>query len=265
MTAINTSIINDVDIALTDVVEPEGDRPDDVVVDLRSVTKSFGERVILSGVDLTIRRGEFVAILGASGSGKTTLLRILSSLDHANGGTLHVSPQRSVVFQDARLLPFKRVLANVLLGVEREEGSEKSARALLAEVGLAGYERRWPKNLSGGEAQRVALARALVRAPHLLLLDEPFAALDALTRIRMHGLVLQLWQRYDPAVFFITHDVDEAILLADRVLVLSDTAFSVDISIEIPRDRRRSWSGFNDTRRRLLAELGVDSETGGEH
>ena len=263
------TIISEAPVSATGSGEPATDalgrRPDaETVVDITGVTKSFGDRPVLDGIDLKISRGEFVAILGASGSGKTTLLRILASLDHANGGSLHVASQRSVVFQDARLLPFERVLPNILLGTDARK-ARATASALLEEVGLRGYEKRWPKTLSGGEAQRVALARALVREPHLLLLDEPFAALDALTRIKMHVLVLQLWHRYDPAVFFITHDVDEAILLADRILVLSDGRFSREISITTPRDQRRGWAGFNKVRRQLLAELGVDSETGGEH
>ncbi|MFI5428944.1 ABC transporter ATP-binding protein [Aeromicrobium sp. UC242_57] len=165
---------------------PVEDDGADAVVSLKGVSKSFGERPILDDIDLTIRRGEFVALLGASGSGKTTLLRILASLDHANAGELSVAPQRSVVFQDARLLPFKRVWRNVRLGLSRSAISRDEIVAALDEVGLGDKGDRWPKTLSGGEAQRVALARALVREPQLLLLDEPFAALDALTRIKMH-------------------------------------------------------------------------------
>jgi len=229
----------------------------DDVVKLGHVTKTFGERAILDDIDLTIRRGEFVALLGASGSGKTTLLRILASLDHANSGDLHVAPGRSVVFQDARLLPFQRVWRNVRLGLARGSISRADIDAALGEVGLEGKGGRWPKTLSGGEAQRVALARALVREPRLLLLDEPFAALDALTRIKMHELVLRLWRRHDPAVLFITHDVDEAVLLADRILVLKDGKFVVDLDVTEPREARRTWAGLLEIRRQLLAELGV--------
>ncbi|MDV6271436.1 ABC transporter ATP-binding protein [Rhodococcus globerulus] len=229
-----------------------------VAVRLSHVVKRFGDRAVLDDLDLTIRRGEFVALLGASGSGKTTLLRILSSLDFATQGELDVTPQRSVVFQDARLLPFKKVWRNVRLGLSRRKVNRERIIAALDEVGLADHADRWPKTLSGGESQRVALARALIREPHLLLLDEPFAALDALTRIKMHDLVLRLWRRHQPAVVFITHDVDEAILLADRVLVLRDGRFAQDLSIEEPRAQRRSWAGFGEIRDRLLSELGVD-------
>ncbi len=239
-------------------VEPhDDDRRGDDVVSLSGVTKSFGERAILDDIDLTIRRGEFVALLGASGSGKTTLLRILAALDHANAGEISVAPERSVVFQDARLLPFKRVWRNVRLGLSRGSISRSEIDEALDEVGLGDKGERWPKTLSGGEAQRVALARALVREPRLLLLDEPFAALDALTRIKMHELVLRLWRRHDPAVLFITHDVDEAILLADRILVLKDGKFVVDLDVTEPREARRTWAGLLETRLELLAELGV--------
>ncbi|MGC0366615.1 sulfonate transport system ATP-binding protein [Rhodococcus sp. 27YEA15] len=229
-----------------------------VAVRLSHVVKRFGDRAVLDDLDLTIRRGEFIALLGASGSGKTTLLRILSSLDFATEGELDVTPQRSVVFQDARLLPFKKVWRNVRLGLSRRKASRERIVAALDEVGLADHADRWPKTLSGGESQRVALARALIREPHLLLLDEPFAALDALTRIKMHDLVLRLWHRHQPAVVFITHDVDEAILLADRVLVLRDGRFVEDLAIDEPRAQRRSWAGFGEIRDRLLSELGVE-------
>ncbi|MFO6451405.1 MULTISPECIES: ABC transporter ATP-binding protein [unclassified Aeromicrobium] len=239
---------------LTPDAQPTTDEP---AVRLSGVDKRFGDRVILDGVDLTIRRGEFVALLGASGSGKTTLLRILASLDRATEGELEVSPQRSVVFQDARLLPFHKVWRNVRLGLRRDRAPRERILDALAEVGLQDHADAWPKTLSGGEAQRVALARALIRDPHLLLLDEPFAALDALTRLRMHDLVLGLWRRHRPAVLFITHDVDEAILLADRILVLDQGRFAEDLTIDVPREERREWSGFLDTRARLLRHLGV--------
>ncbi|TCB96713.1 ABC transporter ATP-binding protein [Micromonospora zingiberis] len=230
----------------------------ELVVDLKRVDKTFGSKPILAQVDLQIRRGEFVALLGASGSGKSTLLRILADLEPANGGQIEVSARRSVVFQDARLLPFRRVAANVRLGLRRADLPDDDLAALLAEVGLDGYQRRWPSTLSGGEGQRVALARALAREPRLLLLDEPFAALDALTRIRMHDLVLALWRQHHPGVLFITHDVDEAILLADRVLVLADGGFREDVAITVPRESRRSsWPEGGQVRRQLLAALGV--------
>ena len=168
--------------------------------------------------------GEFVALLGRSGSGKSTFLRALGALDGDVEGILRVPERRAIVFQDPRLLPWQRVLTNVTVGLPATSAVRKQALDALAEVSLADKAKVWPRTLSGGEAQRVALARALVREPELLLLDEPFGALDALTRIRMHGLLQDLCRRHTPAVLLVTHDVDEAILLADRVVVLDRRA-----------------------------------------
>jgi sulfonate transport system ATP-binding protein len=235
-----------------------------VVARIDGVRRSFGGRLVLDGIDLEFRRGEFVALLGRSGSGKTTLLRAVAGLDPAIEGSILVPVARSVVFQDPRLLPWARVIDNVLLGLT-DEASRSAATDVVVEVGLAGHERDWPKTLSGGEAQRVSLARALVRRPDLLLLDEPFGALDALTRIRMHALLQRLCARYSPAVLLVTHDVDEALLLSDRVLVLTDGAISLDVSIDIPSPRVRANSSFIALRSRLLAELGVDELAEGDH
>ncbi|MEI8239572.1 MAG: ABC transporter ATP-binding protein, partial [Actinomycetota bacterium] len=180
------------------------------VISARGVGRSFGDHRVLDGVDLDIERGEFVALLGRSGSGKSTLLRGLAGLDREYDGTIEVPDARAVVFQDPRLLPWKRVLANVTLGLPK--GHRARGTEALADVGLADKANVWPITLSGGEAQRVALARALVREPELLLLDEPFGALDALTRIRMHVLLQELVRKYRPAVLLVTHDVDEAII-----------------------------------------------------
>ncbi len=168
---------------------------------------------MLRGIGLSIRRGEFVALLGRSGSGKSTLLRAIATLDDGYVGELEVHGKRAVVFQDPRLLPWKRVINNVILGLPKSERAH--GHEVLGDVGLEPHAGKWPLNLSGGEAQRVALARALVREPDLLLLDEPFGALDALSRIRMHGLLQDLCRKYRPGVLLVTHDVDEAILLAD--------------------------------------------------
>ena len=235
---------------------------DDVAVHVRDVTRSFGDRTVLRGIDLDIRPGEFVALLGRSGSGKSTFLRALAGLDPAVTGEILVPERRAVGFQDARLLPWAKVLDNVVLGLSRRDSRERGERAL-AEVGLADHANDWPKTLSGGEAQRAALARALVREPALLLLDEPFGALDALTRIRMHRLVAELCARHHPAVLLVTHDVDEAIVLADRVLVLTDGVISLDRSIDstLPRPRSRSDARFAALRSDLLAELGVEDDT----
>lgn len=234
----------------------------DGTVVVRDLVRAYGlgegDGRVLRGLDLSIAAGEFVAILGRSGSGKSTLLRALAGLDHdVHGtGTIAVPDRVSVVFQDSRLLPWARVLDNVTLGLRgprvRELGIER-----LAEVGLAGRERAWPTELSGGEQQRVSLARSLVREPQLLLADEPFGALDALTRIRMHGLLRDLCARHEPAVLLVTHDVDEAIVLADRVIVLDEgrIALHVEVGIDGPRDT--ADPRFADLRAQLLAALGV--------
>ena len=229
----------------------------------RQVSKRFGANVILDRLDLDIRPGEFVALLGRSGSGKTTLLRALAGLDQISSGTLDVPSARAAVFQEPRLMPWKRAWRNVTLGLKIDQPRERANRAL-AEVGLAHRENAWPATLSGGEAQRVALARALVREPKLLLLDEPFAALDALTRIRMHQLILALWREHRPSVLLVTHDVDEAVLLADRVLVLEKGRIVADIAIAQPRPRSAERPEFQRVRARLLQLLGVEIEAAPE-
>ena len=216
----------------------------------------YGDRQILGELDLTIAPGEFVALLGASGSGKTTLLRLLAGLERPTGGDILVPRRRTVVFQEPRLVPSKRVIDNVRIGLPAAPGYTDEARAALQEVGLASHEGAWPGTLSGGEAQRVALARALVRRPELLLLDEPFASLDALTRLSMQALVAELCARHRPAVLLVTHDVEEAVLLADRVLVLQDGRIGVDREVDLPRPRVRNEE-FEDLRQYCLSELGV--------
>jgi sulfonate transport system ATP-binding protein len=235
------------------------------VVQLRGFTRRFGKNTVLDGIDLEISEGEFVALLGRSGSGKTTLLRTLAGLDAVSEGEVKLPAARAVVFQEPRLLPWKRVWSNVLLGLEPKAlGGAKAARALalraLSEVGLAHRVDAWPSTLSGGEAQRAALARALVREPKLLLLDEPFASLDALTRIKMHGLVASLWQAHHPAVLLVTHDVDEAIALADRVLILAEGKLIVEKRIDLPRKRQPGHPEFAALRRYFLEQLGVEAE-----
>ncbi|MDE1150099.1 MAG: ABC transporter ATP-binding protein [Azospirillaceae bacterium] len=223
---------------------------------MRGFTRSFGDVTVLRDLDLDIAPGEFVALLGRSGSGKTTLLRTLAGLDAAPAEQVSTPGARAVVFQEPRLLPWKRVWRNVTLGL-RQNAGRKQAAAALEEVGLGHRVDAWPATLSGGEAQRAALARALVREPQLLLLDEPFAALDALTRIRMHQLVLSLWRAHNPAVLLVTHDVDEAISLADRILVLADGQLAVEEKVTLARPRE-AGPEFQALRRRLLAHLGVE-------
>jgi sulfonate transport system ATP-binding protein len=229
-------------------------------VELAGVGRSFGGRTVLDGVDLTLRTGEFVALLGRSGSGKSTLLRILAGLDDAATGTVTVRGSVAVAFQEPRLLPWRRVWRNVVLGLRlRADGDGRDARTVatdaLAEVGLAERADAWPVTLSGGEAQRASLARALVREPRLLLLDEPFGALDALTRLSVHRLVTDLWQRHRPAVLLVTHDVDEALQLADRVLVLDGGRIAADLPVDAPRPR--PTEALADLRRTVLGHLGV--------
>lgn len=234
----------------------------DTAVRVRDLTRSFNKAGgVLNGLDLDIARGEFVALIGRSGSGKSTLLRALAGLDRdvAGTGSVQVPDSVSVVFQDSRLLPWKRVLDNVTFGLRGKHATARGRQAL-AEVGLEGRERAWPHELSGGEQQRAALARSLVREPELLLADEPFGALDALTRIRMHVLLKRLCQAHQPAVLLVTHDVDEAIVLADRVIVLDDGVVASDIRVELVGRRSQADPEFAALRARLLSQLGVEDD-----
>ncbi len=225
---------------------PTNPSPAVVVTNLR---RAYGDRVVIDKLNLRIERGEFVALLGESGCGKTTLLRALAGLDPIQGGRIIAPHRPAVVFQEHRLLPWENLWRNVSLGLQTQD-ARGHAGAALAEVGLGDRLDDWPRNLSGGQAQRVALARALVQQPELLLLDEPFAALDALTRIRMHALVRELVANHRPGVLLVTHDVDEAIALADRILVMRDGA----IAFEHGANGNGSTS---IARADLLAELGV--------
>jgi sulfonate transport system ATP-binding protein len=225
----------------------------ETVVRIRDYGRRFGDRTVLSGIDLDLYDGELVALLGPSGSGKSTLLRALSGQDSAADGHVTVPRERAVVFQDHRLLPWKRVWRNVVLGVPW--AGKKEALSALEEVGIADRATAWPGTLSGGESQRVALARAFIRQPRLLLLDEPFGALDALTRLRMHRLLRELCSLHHPATLLVTHDVDEAISLADRILVISDRRISLDHRIG---DADRSGPEGLQLRAELLSQLGVD-------
>ena len=222
----------------------------ELTVHVRALVKEFGERRVLDGLDLAVRKGEFVALLGRSGSGKSTLLRILSGLDGEITGESTVDGTVSVAFQQPRLLDWRKVWRNVVLGLKIADPRGTAERAL-AEVHLIDRADAWPQTLSGGEAQRVSLARALVREPDLLLLDEPFAALDALTRLAMHRLVRQLWTTHRPAVLLVTHDVDEALALADRILVLDSGRIVAEHVVAQPHQRLRT---------EVLADLGVQDD-----
>jgi sulfonate transport system ATP-binding protein len=233
-------------------------RPAGNLVTATGVRRAFADAVVLDGVDLTIARGEVVALLGGSGSGKTTLLRILAGLDPDASGHWQVRGRFAVVFQEHRLLPWKRVADNVALGVTGP-GVRQRTGAALAEVGLAGRERAWPAELSGGQSQRVAVARALVREPDLLLLDEPFGALDALTRLKMQALFGRLRAEHGFAALLVTHDVEEALLLADRTLVLDAGRIAHDAPVPLPHPRAPDDPGFGALRRSLLDRLGVSA------
>ena len=223
---------------------------------VEKVVRRFGDRIVLDQLDLAIADEELVVLLGPSGCGKSTLLRLLAGLDRPDGGLVEVPAERAIVFQADRLLPWQRVLSNVTLGL-RGPDADRRAREALAEVGLAGREKAWPKELSGGEAQRVALARALVSEPRLVLLDEPFAALDAITRLRMHDLVRTLRSRHHAAMLLVTHDVDEAIALADRVVVMDRGRIGRSHLVRLPAADREASVAREELRAALLEDLGL--------
>lgn len=236
-------------------------REREYVARVRAHRRAFGDNVVLDGLDLDVRAGEFIALLGRSGCGKSTLLRGLAQLDPVPRDEIELVGRTSVAFQEPRLLPWHRVRDNVALNLlnspERRDRMRLADRAL-DEVGLGGKADAWPLQLSGGQAQRVSLARALVRNPDLLLLDEPFSALDALTRIEMHRLVVDLWRRHGMAVLIVTHDVDEAIALADRLVVLDHGKVAASWSIDRPRtDRSPELHEIAMVREEVLAALGV--------
>lgn len=210
-------------------------------VAVRRLSRAFGDRPVLHDITLNIPSGQFVALLGESGSGKTTLLRALAGLDDdaRQSGGYSVPENVSVLFQDARLLPWLSVIDNLTLGLRRQDAVQ-AAQSMLDSVGIGDKARAYPATLSGGQKQRAALARSLLRSPDLLLADEPFGALDALTRLKMHDLLLRLVERSRPSIVLVTHDVDEAVLLADRILVLSPRPARIvaDIAVPLPHPRR---------------------------
>ncbi|MYS95008.1 MULTISPECIES: ABC transporter ATP-binding protein [Streptomyces] len=227
-------------------------------VHVEGLTRSFDGRAVIDDLRLDVRPGEFVALLGRSGCGKSTLLRILAGLDRDIEGTVLVPRRKAVAFQAPRLMPWKKVWRNVLLGLPGKPERAVAEQAL-DEVGLGHRSAAWPKTLSGGEAQRASLARALVREPDLLLLDEPFGALDALTRIKAQRLVGELWQRRGCAVLLVTHDVEEAVLLADRVLVMDGGVIAHEQRIDLDRPRDITDPRFAALRAGLLERLGVEA------
>jgi sulfonate transport system ATP-binding protein len=228
-------------------------------VSVEQVIRRFGDRVVLDSLDLSIDDEELVVLLGPSGCGKTTLLRLLAGLDRPDGGRVEVPTRRAIVFQGDRLLPWQRVLANVTLGLHGLDARQRALTAL-AEVGLDGRERAWPRELSGGEAQRVALARALVLEPELVLLDEPFAALDAITRLRMHDLVRELRSKHHAAMLLVTHDVDEAIALADRIVVMREGRIGSSHTVDLSAVDREVSVAREQLRASLLQDLGLATQ-----
>ncbi|TDP88023.1 sulfonate transport system ATP-binding protein [Aquabacterium commune] len=236
-----------------------------VAVQLRHLAQRFGTRQVLKDIDLDVAPGAFVAIVGRSGCGKSTLLRLLAGLDAPSQGQITIDGQTldtrrpadqgiRLMFQDARLLPWKSVGDNVALGLS---GADVPARVreALQSVGLADRIGEWPAALSGGQRQRVALARALVHRPRLLLLDEPLGALDALTRIEMQQLIERLWQTHGFTAVLVTHDVSEAVALADRVLLIEDQAVALDLHVALPRSRARSHAAFGALEDQVLQRV----------
>ncbi|NOT72087.1 MAG: ATP-binding cassette domain-containing protein [Hyphomicrobium sp.] len=241
---------------------------------IRGLTKSFGSQQVLKGVDLHIPAGQFVTIVGKSGCGKSTLLRLLVGLDKPTNGEFWygmdpaAAPDQSVVrvmFQEPRLLPWARVLANVEVGLGRQRSDaavRQRAHETLNEVGLGDRRGEWPAVLSGGQKQRVALARALVSRPKVLALDEPLGALDALTRISMQRLLEQVWRDQGFTALLVTHDVSEAVALADRVLVIEDGVIKLDLRVDIPRPRQRGSVEIAALEGLILDELFRDARAG---
>jgi len=229
-----------------------------VSVRIESVSVAFGGRTVLEDFDVEISAGEFVAIVGRSGCGKSTLLRSVAGLVTPQTGNIILGkvagqngkPDVRVMFQDSRLLPWRRILPNVMLGLE--PALIPQARRVLAQVGLAERANDWPATLSGGQRQRVALARALVRDPHLLLLDEPLGSLDALTRIEMQRLIEDIWRSRGFTAMLVTHDVAEAIGLADRVILIEGGRVALDEVVNIPRPRTRAGACFAALEERIL-------------
>lgn len=240
-----------------------------VSLKLRGLTKRYGAREVLRNAQLTIEPGQFVAIVGRSGCGKSTLLRLVAALEEASAGTINVDDQplqglsenTRIMFQDSRLLPWKRVIDNVALGLPKQKRA--AAAAVLNLVGLGDRGNDWPAKLSGGQRQRVSLARALVHNPRLLLLDEPLGALDALTRIEMHRLIEGLWRTGGFTALLVTHDVQEAVALADRVILIEDGRIAMDETIALARPRSQGDVAFAALEKRILDRVlkkpGVES------
>ena len=232
-------------------------------IGIEKISKTYGQRQVLKEIDLTIAAGEFVSIIGASGVGKSTLLKILAGIEQPTGGRIEAVSRRQppsikIMFQEDRLLPWRTLRGNVELGLK---GGRQAAAAMLGHVGLGGRDDDFPVTLSGGQRQRVALARALVHEPDLLLLDEPFGALDALTRATMHELLQTLLDERPRTVVLVTHDVEEAILLSDRIVVMRGGAIAHEVAIEAPRPRSRGDAALAALKDDLIRQLIDDEES----
>jgi sulfonate transport system ATP-binding protein len=220
---------------------------------LENLTTQLGGRDILRGIDLNVAPGEFVSIVGRSGSGKSTLLRVLAGLQPPTHGVLRVGGQPIIMFQEPRLLPWRSVLQNISLGLDSPDPSESIS--VLEQVGLADRAHDYPTVLSGGQRQRVALARALMHHPRVMLLDEPFGALDALTRIAAQRLVETLWSQRGFTAVLVTHDVEEAVLLGDHVLVINDGRIVFRQTVDLPRSRARNSPEVGKLAARVLEAI----------
>lgn len=232
-----------------------------VNVHVNDVNKRYEDHIVLKGLDLTIKAGEFVAIVGKSGCGKSTLLRLIAGLEdfedgciELDGKSLHgLNENARMMFQDGRLLPWKRVIDNVSLGLTAD--SKHKAAEALSQVGLQERMNDFPSKLSGGQKQRVALARALVHDPELLLLDEPLGALDALTRMEMQELIEALWKRRKFTTILVTHDVEEAVAISDRVVLIGNGKMKLNQPIHLPRPRKRTNPAFAMYVEEILSQI----------
>lgn len=257
---------------ITAPLQRESKGADDLALSLRGVCKTFGDKVVLDGVDLDIPRGQFLAVVGKSGCGKSTLLRLIAGLDQPTTGTIRHGTERAgstdtrIMFQEPRLLPWARVADNVavgLVGRGRTAAARGKAAMMLAQVGLQERAGDWPSVLSGGQKQRVALARALAGEPRILALDEPLGALDALTRIEMQDLLARVWRSQGFTAVLVTHDVAEAVVLADRVVALEEGRIVLDLDVPLPRPRLHGNAEVARLAARLLAQLlGTDPHGG---
>ncbi|TWD93447.1 sulfonate transport system ATP-binding protein [Neobacillus bataviensis] len=231
------------------------------ILEISNLQKSFGNHKVLQNINLKVQKGEFIAIVGKSGCGKSTLLRLLAGLETASDGEIYTDGERlegrnqlaKIMFQDGRLLPWKRVVQNVGLGLKTDW--RQRAEKVLEQVGLADRGNDWPSVLSGGQRQRVALARALVHEPNILLLDEPLGALDALTRIEMHQLIEDLWMDKKFTAVLVTHDVEEAVALANRVILIEDGEIVMNQPIKLPYPRQREHPLFSPTVSQILNRI----------